>query len=569
MKHVAEYKARRLALLLSFLAVPLLVLAALSKALLSGDDGLTLQRTAVQHVRVVTSVRAPATSAGVRLGDTIDDRDVAPVAGGSLLSMTPERFNVRRNGRLIAVTIYPEHANFDWNKRLRFAGDFWLLAFAALIAWRGKEAAGSGSLALILVVDVFAEIFGNSHVPWISLALISHAIGLLILAAGTIVLLARYFAGIGPRPSGARLWWTRATYALTALPVAILIAQYVTLAFGSNPVPLEYLELMLTAPIIPCFVCGVLAVRESQGADRQRTGWVVASYGLFWSFWLLAGPAGALWSAATGTLFWALEDVAHLFVPLGLSYATLRGRLFDIGFVINRAAVFAIVSSFVIGSFVILEWALGKWFENTGHTTSIVLNAGLALLLGLSMRFLHSRIDQFVDNVFFRRRHENESALRRFAGEAVLITDRNVLLERTRSEIRSRTEASNVEIVLRECLDENDPAVLAMRTWCEPIELRRYRTALRGEYAFPMLAHGDLTGVMLCGAKSNAELYAPDEIQALKELARGVAFALWTLDTTHGKGAALHGILERILVAQEQIVAELRALHAPNESHSA
>ena len=46
---------------------------------------------------------------------------------------------------------------------------------------------------------------------------------------------------------------------------------------------------------------------------------------------------------------------------------------------------------------------------------AFTLFAGLALALGLSMRFLHHRVDSFVDSVFFRKRHDNERALRRFA----------------------------------------------------------------------------------------------------------------------------------------------------------
>ena len=43
-------------------------------------------------------------------------------------------------------------------------------------------------------------------------------------------------------------------------------------------------------------------------------------------------------------------------VPMVLTYVALSRRLLDIGFVLNRAAVFAIVSSLLIGAFVVAEW---------------------------------------------------------------------------------------------------------------------------------------------------------------------------------------------------------------------
>lgn len=51
-------------------------------------------------------------------------------------------------------------------------------------------------------------------------------------------------------------------------------------------------------------------------------------------------------------------------------------------------------------------------------------------------------------------------------------------------------------------------------------------SALRGEFAFPMLSRGTLVGVLLCGAKLDGETYAPGESEALGALAHGVGTAL-------------------------------------------
>ena len=217
-------------------------------------------------------------------------------------------------------------------------------------------------------------------------------------------------------------------------------------------------------------------------------------------------------------------------------------RLFDIGFVVNRAAVFAALSVVVVACFVLLEWSLGKWFEDASHTTSLALNAALALGLGLSMRFLHQRVDAGVDAVFFRKRYENERALRRFAHEASFITSSDVLLDRTVAEIGDHSEASFAEIRLARDLPQNDPAVLALQAWREAVDLTRYRSILPGEYAFPMLAHAEFIGAILCGEKTrNGERYAPDEIETLMGVAHGVAISLWDL----GLGGARHDLSSR------------------------
>jgi hypothetical protein len=155
-------------------------------------------------------------------------------------------------------------------------------------------------------------------------------------------------------------------------------------------------------------------------------------------------------------------------------------------------------------------------------------------VLGVSLRFIHARVDALVDGVFFRKRHENERALRRFAREAAFVSE--VLLDRTASEILEHSEVSRTQVALQPALPENDPAVLAFLAWHEPVELALYTTALAGEYAFPMFGHGELQGAILCGPKINEVRYGPDEIETFKELASGVGIVLWSLNVTGARG---------------------------------
>jgi hypothetical protein len=82
-----------------------------------------------------------------------------------------------------------------------------------------------------------------------------------------------------------------------------------------------------------------------------------------------------------------------------------------------------------------------------------------------------------VDHVLFHKRHEAEAALRRFAHEARFITDRFTLLERVLSTVRASTGAHASSLMLdagRESIDENDPALLALRAWPNPIALESF-----------------------------------------------------------------------------------------------
>ena len=155
----------------------------------------------------------------------------------------------------------------------------------------------------------------------------------------------------------------------------------------------------------------------------------------------------------------------------------------------------------------------------------------VALALGLSIRYVHKVADRIVDQVLFRKRHQDEAGLRRFAHEAGFITDRTTLLERAASTVQTSTGADASILVLddgiRSSVDENDPALVALRAWHKPLNLEKFpESALHGQFAFPMVARGELVGALICGTKQDSEVYAPDEAEALQLLAGGIGSAL-------------------------------------------
>lgn len=228
--------------------------------------------------------------------------------------------------------------------------------------------------------------------------------------------------------------------------------------------------------------------------------------------------------------------------------------------------------------FLIVEWALGTWASGASRTTGVIVNVTVALAIGFSIRFLHTRTERVVDQVFFRKRHEDETALRRFAREAAFITERQALLDATETVLERHSDASTVELLLRdganqyvtatsnsalERVSENDSGVLAMRARHEPIDLHETGSALQGEMAFPISSRGRLLGVLVCGPKRAGEAYAPDELDAILAVALGVGSALDVM-TNRGDGYRRE-ILEgqaAILDLQQQMLAELRRISA-------
>ncbi|MEO9170447.1 MAG: GAF domain-containing protein, partial [Candidatus Baltobacteraceae bacterium] len=272
-----------------------------------------------------------------------------------------------------------------------------------------------------------------------------------------------------------------------------------------------------------------------------------------------------------------IYSILTFIAPLALTYAAVNGRLIDNGFVLNRTVVFAIVSAIVIGGFVIAEWATSEWFVSASHTGSVFVGMIVALALGISMRYIHKYVDRFVDTFFFRKRHSDEAALRNFAHEAAYVTDWSVLLERAADTVRRHTDTDGVTILLRSdsgtyteysdglaAVSENDASIVALRAWGKPLHLHDVANSqLAGAVAFPMTARGVLVGVLMCGPKTSGESFAPDDVDALMALARGVAITLDSLNRESGSSIAslreaVIVLQARIATMQESVASELR-----------
>ncbi len=528
-----------------------------------------------------------AEHSGIRAGDVVDLRSMTPQARYWLrnewLVATPIALPIVRNGVTRSITVtpgpYTQTAFFNtW--QVLFAWAFWLgsafsLFVAAILMWRRPENVEVRTLALTLILIQLGEnLFPINGwlTPWVALDVTLNVVAQFGFMAG-VALFARYALLFGRPLSFTRRVLTALTYVAAALSAVIwtgaaqggygpggaigIIGLWLgTLDlhawFASHPLPQL---IAVVGPAAMALLCAVLAVRASSGAERSRVAWATGSLAVLYLFGI--ATIQSYLTANVIAYYWIL-NAAWFIAPLGLMYALLSRRLLDVGFVLNRAAVFTGVSLLVVGAFTLVEWALGGWLHTAGRVANIAVSAAIALGLGLSLHQIHARVDRFVDNVFFRRRHEDEHALRRFAQEVAFITDAGIVLERAKETLLQHTGASLADFSIYDgtrygSVDENDAALVALRASHEALELHLVKTKLSGEFAYPMLARGRLVGVLVLGAKINGETYAPDESAAVAQVAHGVGVALDLL----GAGAA--GRTDGLLNALASLEALTRA----------
>jgi hypothetical protein len=532
-----------------------------------GRLGATFDATSGLSNIVVRSVEpgGPAALAGLREGDLIDVRAntvierLAIAGSGGLLNGQPLILSVHRGSLQKELTIIPRplQATRYWDFLLGSFGGLWLLLFAALIAWRRAEMPQIRLLSLWLAVFVVVGATTGFAAPWTWLCVLFNISGAglgLPLALGLWAALAGCFAQPLSRLRRIAQWLCYTFVAISIANSGVWIFNIITLHLLVYPNVLVWF-VPFVAAVLMAVVCSVLAIAASRGVERQRAVWTIVPLASILCSFIVVGIAiSGSSSYANAIVLSVVANLVILAAPLALTYAALSRRLIDVGFVLNRALIFAIVSTIVIGAFVLVEWAASGWFVSASHPVSIVISMGVALGLGLSIRYIHKHVDRFVDRVFFRKRYEDEAALRRFAHESSYITDRSILLERAVREVKEHTNAAETTILVQDgaaaytsaegdgarAIGENDPAMLALRAWHKPVDLRSFDdSVLHGEFAFPMVSRGALVGVLVCGAKRDGEAYAPDESEALLALAHGVGTALDVLSAQRDRSNEL------------------------------
>ena len=527
---------------------------------------------------------------GVRAGDAIDLRLMTPETRywerNELLAARPIRLPILRNGAVRWLTLTPipyTHVLFWHSAQWLFAWAFWLgsalsLCIAAILMWRRPDSSEVRLLALTLVFINLAEnLFPINGwlTPWAGLDAALNVVAQFIFCAG-IALLAAYALLFGRPVSIARRMLTALAYAAAAVsaltwtgaaqggpgPGGVLGIAGLWLGtldlhawLLARPLPLFS---AVVGPAAIALSCALAAVRAANGTERTRIAWATGSLAILYVFGIATIQS---YFTTNAVFYYWLLNTAWFVAPLGLMYALLNRRLLDVGFVLNRAAVFAGVSLFVVGMFTLTEWALGGWLHSAGRVANVAVSAAIALALGLSLHQIHKRVDRVVDSVFFRKRHDDERALNRFAREVAFITNSDLVVERATETLERHADASSIKFMLYDGngryggVDENDPALLTLRASHDVVDLHRVDTAFVGEFAFPMLTRGRFVGALVLGPKASGEPYAPDESVAIAQVA-------------HGVGVALDLLAARATGGDEEILGTLRALEASSRDTS-
>lgn len=495
-----------------------------------------------------------AARAGLRSGDVVDLRAATPAKRWEYCCIQPtgERvtyFVVRNGGDTPVSVVVPPHARLMPEEWLIDFSIPWMLLFAAII-FSSANSRRAHILGLLLLSWALSNQLshGSLWTPWVQLSFVADTINY-ALNSFQVVLLVAYAAtfGIPGRVQRSASWVLLGSAALQF--VLFMAADVSTVAgtpwlFAHSEI---ISELLFSANLVGCALL-LLCTIPVAGRERSILIWTAVPIAVVCFTLAFIVTLRVVWPDAPQVLWRAAliaVDVGFFIMPAGLTYAVLARRVLSAEFILNRAAVFSGVSLIIVGAFMLIEWAMGGWLQGASHTASLAVNGAVAIALGMSIRVVHGRVERILDSVFFRKRHEDEDALRAFAHEAGFFTDPQVLMERTAALLEKRADASYVHFVTDE---GDDPAMVTLRATRKPVDLTAVDgTSIEGEWAYPMVSRGRVHAVMVLGPKRCSESYAPDESEAIMQVAHGVANALGVASAQNdGVLARIHDLLDTL-----------------------
>ncbi len=220
----------------------------------------------------------------------------------------------------------------------------------------------------------------------------------------------------------------------------------------SWPFPLIAIELVLAygSPIV---IQIYRYRRVSTAVQRQQTKWVIfglvsALLLLFVSFFSGAlFPPDSLYQLTSEPF----SSLAFLLLPLSISIAILRSRLWDIDVLINRTLVYGTLTVLLVLVYVGLVIGLGALVGLfTGQTgQSPIAIVASTLVIAALVRPLRQRLQALIDRRFYRRKYNAAKTLAAFSATLRQEVDLATLSEHLVEVVQETMQPASVSLWLR------------------------------------------------------------------------------------------------------------------------
>jgi len=302
--------------------------------------------------------------------------------------------------------------------------------------------------------------------------------------------------------------------ALAFIPLSVAGYAFVPQNLGplfrhqSNPYAIANLDALFEACQGLSIACGLLAGaagvisvwlrwRRADRVGRQQIKWFLA---------VLPATVASLIVTLVypGTLSLVVALPAGILMPIAIGIAVTRHRLYEIDILLNRAALYGLLTAGVAGVYLAVVVVAHSLFGVQGKGLPVQIIA--TVLAAAALWPLHDRVQRRVDRLFYGDRGVPYEALARLGRRVEEAADPETALNSVVKTIADSLRLPYAALELR-LGDGWSPAAT-------------YGEAPSQVVAFPLTFQRETVGRLLVGMRSRGEQLGPDDVRLLADLAR-------------------------------------------------
>jgi hypothetical protein len=194
----------------------------------------------------------------------------------------------------------------------------------------------------------------------------------------------------------------------------------------------------------------LVRLRRSRGVERQQVEWFAYAVGMLAVSTTLAYVISEAMDAEwLGWISSVLVVASLVGLPVAMSIAILRYRLYNIDVLINRTLVYgsltAVLALVYFGTIVVLQRV---FVALTGEQSTLAVVASTLVIAAL-FRPLRRRIQSLIDRRFYRRKYDAATTLEAFSAKLRDETDLEALSEDLVGVVRETMQPAHVSLWLR------------------------------------------------------------------------------------------------------------------------
>lgn len=510
------------ALIAAFLSVITTIFFGLTAAgsLNERSFGLTTIPASTACELVVTGA---AGTTSLRAGDTIDagrltvhERLRLMVPRSTDAMMLPAR-RASTAGRMTMVMAVPSAAPPGDAAYLRLGALLLLMLLGLYVLWRGRDTASLGLGTFFALIPAFFLSHAYAGLPDRAIIAVLFSAAILnVFGYVGLFLMVDALAGYALAPGG-RQAARAGAYGASTVAAVILCSSTYGRVFTGCP-PLANVQVVVACYAIVIGLCFAVLWRgmtaPERSAERGRLRWV------FWATVIgFSGPLAsfAFISAGHAMPFHGLVICSFVAVPLGYTYAVLRHRVIDVGFVLNRALSLTILTTALVVFFIVVEALLERLA--IGHAESTLVQVGFSLGLGMIFNRAHAWLEDRLERLLFHRRYALEASLRALGERADSYADEDALM-------------TDVVVSLNAALGLAGCAMYRASAGCGILAAAaggEFPSELHGEGSLPIGLGSKRYGDIVWREDPAHEAFASEELALLRDLSRHIAAAIAAL----------------------------------------